>query len=248
MNEYAKDIIAYHEKLFGKMRTFETPGYPGDFLLKNEDECVMQSEYRSLVGKLLYYTIKIGPECGNAIRELTQHVINPGMSHWRALHRVVGYLRQKKVHMIVYKAPVELRSQIFVDSNYETNTETRRSISGYIATIGGMISGWMSKMQRTVTLSSTEAEYVALALSVQETLFQNHLLEELGVGKKPGIVYEDKIGAIFLVENSQVGARTKHIDVRYHFMREAKERIFFCKQNEVTVRTRYPNFSESLSL
>ena len=113
-----------------------------------------------------------------------------------------------------------------------------------------MITNWGSKMQPTVTLSSTEAEYVALATCAQEMVFQNQLLEELGLCKKPGLIFEDNTGAIFLVTNKQVGARTKHIDVRHHFVREHVESgnvlVWFIKgeQNASDILTK--NVSEAL--
>ena len=116
--------------------------------------------------------------------------------------------------------PYSLKSFNLSDSNYSTNAEDRRSVSGYIATIGGMISGWKSKTQSVVTLSSTEEEYVALTLCVQESKFQYNLLNELSINEGKEVVYEDNMGTIFLSENEQVSARTKHIDIRYHFIRD----------------------------
>ena len=113
-----------------------------------------------------------------------------------------------------------IRSINLCDSNYATNSDDRKSVSGYIGTIGGMITSWQSKTQSIVTLSSTEAEYVALTLCCQESMFQLNLLRELKVNEGKAIVYEDNVGAIFLSENEQVSGRTKHIDVRYHFIRD----------------------------
>ena len=79
---------------------------------------------------------------------------------------------------------------------------------------------WSLRKQQTVTLSSTEAEYIALAESCQEALFMNSLLDELIGETNTAVIYEDNTGAIFLVKNKQVGARTKHIDVRHHFIRD----------------------------
>lgn len=112
-----------------------------------------------------------------------------------------------------------------VDSNYATNLDDRRSVSGCLNTIGGMLKNWSSKTQPVVTLSSTEAEYISLEYCSQETLFQNYLLSELNVYIKPGYIFEDNTGEIFLVTNRQVGKCTKHIDVKNHFVHEASERV-----------------------
>ena len=107
-----------------------------------------------------------------------------------------------------------------VDSNFASNRIKRRSTSGSINTIGGTIVGWGSKMQRSAVLSSSEAEYCAMAMSTQDLLFCQNLLDELCGCEKPGILFEDNEGAIYLAKNCQVGQRTKHIDNRYHFMRD----------------------------
>jgi hypothetical protein len=78
----------------------------------------------------------------------------------------------------------------------------------------------MLKTQESVTLSSTEAEYCSLASGATQVTFVLQLLEEIVECKTPGIILEDNTGAIFLVKNQQVGSRTKHVDVQYHYIRE----------------------------
>ena len=108
-----------------------------------------------------------------------------------------------------------------VDSSYADNPDTRKSTSAYLGTIGGnALVHWISKGQPIVTMSSTEAEYVALSDGSKETTFMTNLLGELGHLVLPSIISEDNTGAIFLTKNKQVGACTKHIDTRYHFVRE----------------------------
>ena len=90
-----------------------------------------------------------------------------------------------------------------------------------IGTLGGLMTSWCSRTIKTTTLSSTESEYVALSECGQELKFVCMLLEEIRISKFPGIIYEDNEGAIFLAKkNQQVGMRTKHIDVRHHFIRD----------------------------
>jgi hypothetical protein len=111
-----------------------------------------------------------------------------------------------------------------VDSDYAKNTDNRKSISSGLHTLGGTLVHWESKTQHVVTLSSTEAEYVSLARGACENKFIMMLLDE-GIQKPDekrlmGKIYKDNLGAIYLVKNQHVGARTKHIDVRAHFIRE----------------------------
>jgi len=96
--------------------------------------------------------------------------------------------------------------------------------SGLVTTLGGAIVLWGSKKQSTVTLSSTEAEYIALSNCAQEAKFLQMLISELGFKTvRPGIIYEDNMGAIYLSKNDHVSARTKHIDIRHHFLRELQD-------------------------
>jgi hypothetical protein len=127
----------------------------------------------------------------------------------------VGYLKgNKETIKITYQRPRGLHPMSMLDSNYATNTDDIRSVTGAIFTIGGMITNWISKTQFSVKLSSSEAEYVAIATAAQEVGFTQQLLEEIMSCVLPAIIYEDNTGAIFLVKNQQVGQRTKHISIR----------------------------------
>jgi hypothetical protein len=225
MPKLVKEIIESFERHVGReAKEYSTPGTPGISLLKNTSEIVDAEKYRSIVGKYMYLVTKIFPEGSNTARELTKHFSNPGFEHWKELERVVGYLKKYENDVkLIYRKPREMRAVANVDSKYATNKDDRRSVSGAFFTVGGTLTNWMSKTQASVALSSCEAEYVAVALATQELLFMQMLMTELGECEYPGIILEDNTGAIFLVKNQQVGQRTKHIDVRYHFIREHYE-------------------------
>ena len=109
----------------------------------------------------------------------------------------------------------------FVDSNFATDVNDQRSTTGYIITLGGSVVSCKSKKQGSTTLSSTEAEYVALSQCACELKFLVMLMKEIRKRiKLPIILREDNTGAIFLTNNDVKGQRTKHIDTRYHFVRE----------------------------
>ena len=121
---------------------------------------------------------------------------------------------------LIFRKPRELRSISYCDSDYAKDEINRKSISGRINTMGGMTTSWSSKKQATVSLSSTEAEYQSLSDCAQEAVFTQNLIEELTGIKLRAIIYEDNLGAIYLVKNQQVSARTKHIDIRHHYLRD----------------------------
>jgi hypothetical protein len=221
MQSMADEIVQKFQEVIGRLPILvSTPGAPGKCLSKNDGDVIMMEEYRSIIGKVMYYVSKIAPECANAAHELAQHMSNPGDEHWMALERVCGYIMGKSEHTLKFRAPREFRVITYADADYAKDTDTRRSVSGSIHTVGGTLTTWMSKTQNSVTLSSTESEYVSLSMAAQEVKFMQMLLDELVGCVKPGVILEDNTGAIFLVKNSQVGMRTKHIDVRHHFLRE----------------------------
>ena len=222
MDKLVMKIVNTYQQHVGKEANIaKTPGTPGQVLMKNEGKPKDPEMYRKIVGQIMYLVTKIFPEGANAARELTRHFSNPNDDHWKEVGRFVGYLKHLgKDIKLTYRKPKEMRVMSVVDSNYATDKDTRRSVSGGIHTLGGSIVSWVSKTQTSTTLSSTEAEYVSLSMGAQEVKFMQMLLEELVETKTPGIILEDNTGAIYLVRNQQVGQRTKHIDVRYHFIRE----------------------------
>ena len=233
MNDKAKEILTAYEKATGKTpKNYASPGAPGTVLKRNEEETIMRDEYRSIIGKLMFYTTKIGPECAFAIGQLARHMQNPGTDHWKALDRAVGYIKGKGEHKLKMKKPSELRVISFADSSYADCKDTRRSSSGDMHTIGGAIVSWRAQLLKMLCLSSTEAEYVTLTEAAKEQKFIQMLLGEIMKCDMPGILYEDNEAAAFLTKNQQVSGRTKHIDLRCHYIREHVE-----KNRAIVMRT-----------
>jgi hypothetical protein len=119
---------------------------------------VMQKEYRSIVGKSLYLTSKLFVEGSNPVRELAKNFSNPGDEHWKAVEKFTGYLKENEGEIkLTYRKPKKLRIVSCVDSNYATDKENHRSISGGLHTLGGILTNHLCKGQLGVTLSTTEA-------------------------------------------------------------------------------------------
>ena len=125
--------------------------------------------------------------------------------------------------MLTYRKPLELRFMAVADSNYATDKHDRKSVSGAIYTLGGTITGWMSKAQDHTTLLSAEAEYAAMSSATLELVFMTNLAEDIEPFMKPGLILGDNKGALALVKTRQVGNSTKYIDTRHHFMRDKWE-------------------------
>jgi hypothetical protein len=217
----------YTETTKERIKHFNTPAYPGTTLTKNEaPEPENIDAYRSIVGKLLYLMTKVAPNIANAVRELATHLSNPGKQHWRAVGRLVGYLDAHGKQGLTFRQPRDLKATSYSDTDFAKSPDDRRSISGRLVTIGGTLVSWQSKKQQTVTLSSTEAEYIGLSECCQDTYFITMLLSEIldkPANKLTATIHCDNTGAIYLAKNQQVGARTKHIDIKHHFIREMIE-------------------------
>jgi hypothetical protein len=116
---------------------------------------------------------------------------------------------------------------VFTDSEYSGDKETRLSVGGFIIFLLGVPILWKSKAQKSVTLSSAEAEFVALSEAAKEIKFVVMILESMGIiVELPIIVRVDNVGAIFMSENASTSSRTRHVDIRYHFVREFVEEGF----------------------
>ena len=128
---------------------------------------------------------------------------------------------------------------LFCDSDYAGDPDTRRSVSGYILFVKGVPVAWRSKAQKSVTLSSSEAEWISLSEAVKEIIFVLQLLEAMKIKVElPVIVRVDNIGAIFMGTNVTTTSRTKHVDIRTKYVREYQEngvvKIIFVKSEDNT--------------
>jgi len=225
MDSLISEIIKVTETTLGRtLNGKEVPGKPGENLEVTDDDFIDDKAYRTIVGKIMYLTNKLMIEGMNAAREMSKFFMRPQKQHWKAVKQFVGYLKQEQsMIMLTYRKPLELRFMAVADSNYATDKHDRKSVSGAIYTLGGTITGWMSKAQDHTTLSSAEAEYAAMSSATQELVFMTNLAEDIEPLMKPGLILGDNEGALALVKNRQVGARTKHIDIRHHFMRDKWE-------------------------
>ena len=178
MDKMVQDIIDDFVKHTGhEAKISKTPASPGSSLIQGEDETMMQAQYMSMVGKLMYLITKILGECANSVRELAKFFGNPGPTHWAALEKLVGYIKYIQEDIkVTYRKPKELRVINYVDSNFSSNKDDRKSITGMHCTLGGTLTGWASRTQKSVTLSSTEAEYVALATCCQDARYVQQMV------------------------------------------------------------------------
>ena len=225
-------LITKLEKFFGKfvkgLQVYKTPGTPGLATLRNAKTTVdaeKHAMYRSGVGMLLYLVKHTRPDIANAVRELSKALDCPSPAAYKEMLRVMKFVLDTR-SLAIKVAPVELIDDEWIvvaysDSDFGGDKETRISIAGFILYLMGVPISWRSKGQKSVTLSSSEAEYVALSEAAKEVKFVYQLLVSMGMKVKlPIIVHVDNLGAVFMSENVSVSQRTKHVDIRYRFVQE----------------------------
>ena len=211
-----------------KFQDYRTPGTPGEHVMRNMEfkvDAEKHSIYRSGVGMLLYLVKHSRPDIANAVRELTKALDGPSPAAYKEFLRVVKHTIDTK-NLALKIVPVKPDGDdwsivVYSDSDYAGDRETRVSIAGFVIYLLGVPISWKSKGMKSVALSSSEAEYVALSEAAKEVKFIYQVLQSMGVKVKlPIVVRVDNIGAIFMAENVAVSQRTKHIDVRYRFVQE----------------------------
>ncbi|XP_020681678.1 uncharacterized protein LOC110099015 [Dendrobium catenatum] len=175
--------------------------------------------YRHLIGSLQYLTLT-RPDIQFAVHQLCQHMHNPLNIHHEALKRLIRYIQgTANTGIPLHKDKLLLRG--YVDADWASNNQDRKSIYGYCNFLGTSLISWQVKKQNTVARSSTEAEYRALATEAAEIIWLRSLLEDLHVPQlAPTTVYCDNTSAIALANNPVFHARTKHIEVDCHFIRD----------------------------
>ncbi|GMF61359.1 unnamed protein product [Phytophthora fragariaefolia] len=181
--------------------------------------------YRNAVGCLMYLMVGTWPDLAAAVGVLSQLAADPCPTHLQALKRVFRYIQGTKTHGIEFQAGSEDGLQGYSDADWAGDIESRRSTSGYAFMMNGGCISLRSKKQRAVALSSTEAAYMALTEATQEAIWLKAFLCEIGEMETKSAVkiYEDNQDSIALAKNPEFHKRTKHIDIRYHFVREKVE-------------------------
>lgn len=180
--------------------------------------------YRQAVGSLMFLATVTRPDISHAVGVASRFLNSPNNAHWNAVKRIIRYLIGTPNHGIEFDKNGNTNLCGFTDSDYASDTQTRRSTSGYVYKLCNGPITWSSKRQPTVTLSTTEAEYVAAAQATKEAIWLQKLLLDIQEEvTKPTILNVDNQSSIKLIRNPEFHNRTKHIDIQYHFVREKYE-------------------------
>ncbi|GAB1867410.1 Reverse transcriptase Ty1/copia-type domain-containing protein [Camponotus japonicus] len=220
---YINDIL----KRFGMVdsRPVSTPIDLGLKLKRIETQTAEERNlpYRKLIGSLMYLAICTRPDIAYAVSYLSQYNSCFNKTHWVAAKRILRYLKgTSDLGLHFRKDSNSLKG--YCDADWGNCLEDRRSYTGYVFVLAGSPIAWESRKQRTVALSSTEAEYMAMTEATKEAICTRKFLIELNFDTLADVtVLSDNNGAQKLAENPMFHNRTKHIDIRHHFVREALE-------------------------
>ena len=201
--------------------------------LANDNRSLMEDEgagdvpFREVVGSLMWIANQTRPDISNAVRAVARHSHEPKKSHWKAAQKILNYLLETAHLTLKFKqdSTVDVGTLVYVDADFASKATDRRSVSGALVFVAAMLLVSISRTQKCVSQSTSEAEYLAMGDGVKEALFVNGILQFLrpSVESRKIEVPEDNEGAIALAENPLSSCRSKHIDVRHHFLRNLTE-------------------------
>jgi transposase InsO family protein len=222
--KYINEILDRFEK--SDVRPISTPTLPNEHLVKLPSPEVNAKLYQRMVGALMYTMLGTRPDLAYTVATLGRHAANPGDDHQQALDRAFRYLRTTKNSCLVFQRGTPDSSTLtgYVDADWASDVNDRKSTSGFAFMLSGAAISWSSKKQPSVALSSTEAEYIAAAHAAKECIWLRRLLMELGLPPHSATpLHMDNQSAIAIARNPEFHDRTKHIEVRHHFLRQKVE-------------------------
>ena len=217
-----------------QLTTRPLPSQDRDSEYDAETRRMSQTPYRKAVGSLIYAVLGTRLDIAYAVGVASRFLSNPSFEHWRAVKRIFRYLQGTKKFALTYggsdsEDPMKLVA--YSDSDFTGSVPDRKSTSGYIFKLNNSSISWQAKKQPTVSTSTTEVEYIGLANTVSEAIAVRTILKEIGEGSKAPVIinlvnnattiFGDNQGSIALAKNAKHSERTRHIDVKYHFIREA---------------------------
>jgi hypothetical protein len=196
---------------------------------RNGEDCDAKCDdtlYRRTIGSLLYLSNNSRPDISFAVAFLGQFSNDPRRKHWAAVKRLLRYLVVTRDYKITYdkrKARMGEPVESYCDADFANDISDRKSFSGVACLIAGGVVAWQSKKQPIVALSTQEAEYIAMANAAKEVLWFRNVFSELRMhhfNTEASCIRADNLGAICLSKEDISTDKSKHIDLRYHFLKD----------------------------
>jgi hypothetical protein len=185
---------------------------------QEEQNYMKNISYSSVVGSLMYAMVCTCSDITQVVGVVNRFMSNPGKQHWDAVKWILRYLKGTPDFILCFGGKdTSLRG--YTDSYMAGNLDNRRSTTSYVFTFSGAAIIWASKLQQVVSLSTTEAECIALTEGAKELIWLRRLFGDFDCPQQGSALYCDSKSAIDLAKNAVFHSRTKHIEVRYHFIR-----------------------------
>lgn len=198
-----------------------TPIEPKLNLERGKEEKLTTKPYRELLGSLMYIMLGTRPDISFSLNYLSRFASCATDHHWKYLKRVLQYLKSTSDFELTFRRNLNGDALVgFVDADWASDANDRHSTSGYLFKILDNCVSWTTKKQPTISLSSTEAEYIALSYGACEGLWMKNLLTDLNIEVNTFKLNEDNQSCIYIAKDPQDHRRMKHVDVRFHFVRE----------------------------
>ena len=224
---YALSQSHYIEKILDKfikddLNLARTPVDISLYLSKNKGDAVSQLKYSQIIGSLMYLMNCTRPDIAYAISKLSRYTSNPGEDHWKAIIRVLRYLRFTRDHGLNFtRYPAVLEG--YCDANWISDTKDSKSTSGYVFTLGGAAISWKSTKQTCIARSTMESEFIALDKAGEEAEWLRHFLEDIPMWPKPMpaiCIHCDSQSAIGRAQNHMYNGKSRHIRRRHNTVRQ----------------------------
>ncbi|GJR26008.1 hypothetical protein Tco_1102240 [Tanacetum coccineum] len=221
-DKYVKDMLTKFD--MESVRTATTPYEAAKTKLKDEtDPPVNVHLYRSMIGSLMYLTAS-RPDIMFAVSACSRHQVTPLTSHLNAVKKIFKYLKGQPKLGLWYPKDSPFQLEAYSDSDYAGSHGDRKSTTGGCQFLGRRLISWQCKKQTIVATSSTEAEYVAAASCCAQVLWIQNQLLDYGFNFMNTKIFIDNQSTICIVKNPVFHQRTKHIEIRHHFIRDANEK------------------------
>ena len=208
-----------------------SPSVQGVRLEKNLDQADQSTikAYQQQIGSLMYLMTATRPDLAFSVSNCARYMSNPNEEHFKALNRIWQYVRTTQNKGLLYKSSNKPKLIGYVDSDWGGDYTTKKSTTGYIFLFGSAPISWSSRLQKSVALSSCEAEYMALKEATKELIWLKAIFNQIKLlnSYSADILHCDNISAIDLSKNPEYHARTKHIDIQYHFIRDYIDKKVF---------------------
>uniref|UniRef100_A0AAV1VDR1 Integrase catalytic domain-containing protein n=1 Tax=Peronospora matthiolae TaxID=2874970 RepID=A0AAV1VDR1_9STRA len=224
---YVEDVL----KRFGMSdcKAVTSPTDISSRLIPSTAATKIDAPFREAVGALMHLMTATRPDIAFAVSYVSRFMENPQVEHWMAVKRILRYLPGTKSHGICFKPDDKINFCGYSDADWAGDHADRKSTSGYAFTLMGAPVSWGSKKQSSVSLSTSEAEYIALSLAIQEGKWVHRLLCEIldAAEDKSGPelkIMEDNQTCIKMTNNPVNHGRAKHIDIKYHHIRDEVKR------------------------